>query len=106
MNAEEKALRRFDDYVHTYGVGALNLVIRRSKAAEFKRSLFSIRFNDNDEERERQYTEYMNETTKEIEELDNKLLILYGIIDKQRTQILRDLKKIRGDQWDQEFAEE
>lgn len=105
MNAEEKAILRFNDYVHTYGVGALNLVIQRSKAAEFKRSLFSIRFKDDDEEREVQYTEMMAEVTKDIEKLDNKLLILYGIVDKQRTQILRDLKKVRGVEWDQEFAE-
>ena len=106
MNAEEKALQRFNDYLYTYGVGALNLIIKRHKAAEWKRSLFSLRFNDNDEEREREYTEIMAEATKEIEELDNRLLMLYGIVDKQRTQILRDLKKVRGNEWDQEFAEE
>lgn len=105
MNTEEKAMAKFNDYLHTYGVGAINLVIQRSKAAEFKRDLFRLRFNDNDEEREAQYTEMMAEMTKDVEELDNKLLMLYGIHDKLRTQMLRDLKKARGEDWDQELAE-
>lgn len=106
LNAEEKAILRFNDYLHSYGVEALNLVIRRAKAAEWKRSLFSFRFKDNDEEREKKLTEMMNEVTIEIAELDNKMVMLYGIENKLRTQILRDLKKVRGDKWDQEFAEE
>lgn len=81
-----------------YNISTLNLIIERHLLAAEKRTLFSIRFATDDKETEAKLTEEMDKLSIEISEIDEKLSLL-GISDKQRTSLLKLIKKTYPNEW-------
>lgn len=100
------AQERLDNFLSTYDVKVLNLIIDRHHLSSEKRSWFSIRFASEDPSVEKECTGNMENLDKKIYNIDQDLLFTYGINDKMRTQILRDIKKVRPDDWMDGFSEE
>lgn len=96
---------RIDAILEAFGVKVINLVIERHNLSTEKRMLFSVRFVEEDSEKEREYTEEMDKLTEKISMIDDELH-RKGIEKNWRLQILRDIKKLYPDDWHNGFAEE
>ena len=100
---KETPEERLSNLVGRFGVEVLNLVIDRHQLSDEKRMYFSIRFVEENPEKEKEYTEKMDELTKNIYKLDEKLYNL-GIQKNDRLQILRDVKKVYPGEWESGFV--
>lgn len=97
--------KKIEEYLCIYGLDALNLVMERHDKADEKRMLFTIRYVENDEEKEREITKKMDELSGEIAVMDAKLLE-YGVDSKIRPTIIKDIKKRYPDGWRSGFVVE
>lgn len=95
---------RLDNLIAEHGVDLLNQIVERHKLASEKRTWFTLRFGSEDPDEEKEYTKNMQQLDDKIRYIDNKILVLYKINDKNRTQILRDIKKVHPDGWMSGFA--
>lgn len=100
-----KAKQDVENYLTKYGAEVLNLIVDRHNLANEKRSWFSIRYASQDEAIEKECTEKMEELDRMIYNLDVQLLDL-GINEKNRTSMLRNIKKAYPDSWMSGFAKE
>lgn len=96
---KETAEDRFYEFVGLYGVEVINKIIDRHNLATEKRTLFTIRFAEEDPVKEKEYTEMMEKLDEKIYKIDRELEDCYDIDNKLRTQIIRDIKKARPDDW-------
>ncbi|MGG4425004.1 hypothetical protein ABEP71_19140 [Bacillus velezensis] len=79
-----------------YGVKALNLVIERHILSEDKRRYFAMRYVEVDPQKEKEYTEIMDNLSQTIYNIDKELNDI-GIDNKTRLQLLRDIKRVYPD---------
>lgn len=102
---KETPADRLNEFRQFYGVETLNLIIERHNLSEEKRTYFSVRFVEQDPIKEKEYTEMMDKLGEKIYKLDEKLYEA-GIEPKERTQILRDIKKVYPDgEWLSGFSQ-
>lgn len=99
VKKKETAEDRFYEFVGLYGVEVINRIIERHHLASEKRTLFTIRFAEQDPIKEKELTENMEKLDEKIYKIDRELEDCYDIDSKLRTQILRDIKKARPDDW-------
>lgn len=97
-NALDRARERMFEYEHILGVETINLVIKRHLLSDEKRLYFTIRFAEEDKQKEDEITCKMNELGDKIQKLDDRLYEL-GVDSKLRTQMIRDIKKVYPDEW-------
>ncbi|MFJ7932646.1 hypothetical protein [Peribacillus sp. NPDC096448] len=96
---KETAKDRLYKFVEIYGVEVINKIIERHNLATEKRTWFTIRFAEKDPMIEKECTETMEKLDEKIYKIDRELGDCYDINDKLRTQIIRDIKKARPDDW-------
>lgn len=96
---KETVQDRLYEYVGIYGVEVINKIIERHNLATEKRTWFTIRFAEKNPMKEKEYTETMEKLDEKIYKIDRELRDCYDIDDKLRTQIIRDIKKARPDDW-------
>jgi len=101
---KETAEERFYEFVGQYGVEVINKIIERHHLANEKRTWFNVRFREEDPAKEKEYTETMEILDKKLYKIDRELEDCYDINSKLRTQILRDIKKARPDDWMSGFS--
>lgn len=107
MNIDEK----FNKLVNQYGIAAINLCIKRHDLTTHKRDMWNLQFQlyKEDEEKNKQQIEQIksliDEQTKEIEEIDLKLLD-YGINSKNRPSIIKTIKQTYPKDWFGGFIED
>lgn len=101
---QKTAEERIRVLINHFGVEVVNLVIERHQLSSDKRNFFIVRWAEEDPEKEKKYTEEMDKLTKEISLIDEELYGK-GIEKEWRLQILRDIKKVYPDQWEQGFVE-
>lgn len=101
----DKIEQKMAEYVDLYGVHGINLVIKRHDLATQKRIYFTIRFAEQDPEKELELTQEMDKLAAEIESIDNELESL-GINSKNRPQMIKNIKKYCPDGWFSGFEEE
>jgi len=96
---KETSVDRFYEFVGLYGVEVINKIIERHNLATEKRTWFTIRFAESDPVKEKEYTETMEKLDEKIYKIDRELEDCYDVDSKLRTQIIRDIKKSRPDDW-------
>lgn len=101
----DKIEQKMAEYLDLYGIDGINLVIKRHELASRKRQLFTIRFVEEDPEKELEVTKEMEKLTAEIEAIDNELETL-GINSKNRPQMIKNIKKYCPQGWFSGFAKE
>ncbi|MCP3033565.1 hypothetical protein LF817_19770 [Halobacillus sp. A1] len=95
---------RLNTFYENYGVESINLIIDRHELSKEKRQWFAVRFASDDQEFEKECTKKMNELSKKIEEIDVELENK-GIDNNLRTNTLKQLKKIFGENISSGFVE-
>lgn len=103
MKKKETAEDRVQKILDFKGVEVINLVIERHNLSELNRTYFVVRFAEEDESKEKEYTREMDEIREKINLIDEKLFNK-GIEKKERLQILRDIKKAYPNGWEQGFV--
>lgn len=94
----DKLEQKMANYVDLYGVDGINLVIRRHDLASEKRTYFTIRFMEEDPEKETELTKEMDKLSEQIALIDKELESI-GIHSKNRPQMIKDIKKYCPDGW-------
>lgn len=95
---------RVQNILDFFSIEVLNLVIERHNLSEDKRNYFIVRWAEEDQEKEKEYTKEMDKLTEKISMIDEKLY-RKGIEKDWRLQILRDIKKVYPNEWQNGFVE-
>lgn len=104
------AKSKIANFTFKYGVEAVNLCIDRHNKSTEKRQMWSIQFimYKNGDPSQKQDIEYyrtqIDELTKEINKIDEKLLKC-GINEKERKSIIRAAKEGFPENWSQGFSQ-
>lgn len=99
-----KLEERINQYIHAYGIETLNLIVQRHDLMELKRTHFTIRYMEQDAEKEKELTLEMEKIQEQIDELD-KQIEAAGVDPKKRPTIIKDLKKYYPNDWFGGFVE-
>lgn len=105
MAVKKQLKDEVERYFTTYGTEVINLIVDRHNLANEKRSWFSIRFASQDPVQEKECTQKMEELDRLIYNIDGQLQDL-GIDEKNRTTMLRNIKKAYPDTWMSGFTKE